>query len=59
MTLGHEIAYELTRRPEQSDNEERFAERMLALHPWINAQNVARLSRQSVYYASKTGGPPR
>jgi hypothetical protein len=49
----------LTRHAAHANLEEDFAARMMATHPWVNEQNMARLFKQSIYYASKTGGTPR
>ena len=59
MKVGHEIAYELVRERGQNVTQGDFILSVQAKHPWINAGNGARLFNQSMYYAWKTGGPPR
>ena len=58
MQLGHESAYALVRSKGQDFQQDDFAAVVLAQYPWVNGENVARLFKQSIYYAWKTGGPP-
>ena len=57
MKFGHATAYELAHEGGPQVAPEAFAARVRAEHPWISADNVERLQRQSLYYAWKAGGP--
>jgi hypothetical protein len=59
MKLGHETAYALVRSRGKHATQDEFLAIVLARHPWLTAENSARLFKQSMYYAWKTGGPPR
>ena len=59
MKLGHDTAYGLVRRKGKDATQDEFTQAVLASYPWVTAANAARLFNQSMYYAWKTGGPPR
>ncbi|MDB5857574.1 MAG: hypothetical protein JWQ76_1263, partial [Ramlibacter sp.] len=59
MKFGHETAYGMVRESGTDISQDGFTSLVLAKHPWISAANAARLFNQSMYYAWKTGGPPR
>ena len=59
MQSGHDTAYALVRGQGAAASQEEFVSLVLAAHPWVSADNAQRLFRQSMYYAVKTGGPPR
>ena len=49
----------LVRRKGKDATQDEFVGTVLARYPWVTAANAARLFNQSMYYAWKTGGPPR
>ena len=59
MNFGHRTVYAMVREQGADVGPEAFAPALLARHPWVNAENSARLFSQSVYYACKAGGPSR
>ena len=59
MSFGHETVYEMVREKGKNISQDEFVPLVLAKHPWLNAENTTRLFNQSMYYAWKTGGPPR
>ena len=58
MARGHELAYEMVATGAAMSTDA-FAQRLRESHPWLAGDTAERLFRQSVYYACKTGGPPR
>ena len=57
MKFGHATAYELVHEQGKNVDEDEFTARVLVSHPWVDAANIARLFRQSMYYVWKGGGP--
>jgi hypothetical protein len=59
MRLGHETVYAFVRDGAQALSSESLEPVLRATCPWINDENVRRLFSQSLYYATKAGGPAR
>jgi hypothetical protein len=59
MRLGHETVHAFVRDGVEALSAERLAPVLRASHSWISDENVERLFRQSLYYATKAGGPAR
>lgn len=59
MSFGHHTVHAMVRDQGANVGHDVFAPLLLAMHPWVSAENSARLFSQSLYYASKAGGPAR
>jgi hypothetical protein len=59
MRLGHETVYALLRDGTPAASPESLEPVLRAAFPWIDDDNVRRLFGQSLYYATKAGGPAR
>jgi hypothetical protein len=59
MKFGHDTAYALVRAAGQGVPQAEFNPLVMSKYPWLDSENAARLFSQSIYYASKAGGPAR
>ncbi len=59
MRLGHETVHGFIRDGNAPLLADSLAPLIRAPYPWISEANVQRLFRQSLYYATKFGGPAR
>ena len=59
MRWGHEIMHDQLRDGARSVDAEGFAHLIHERHPWVDEETMARLLKQSIYYAAKTGGYER
>ena len=59
MRLGHETVHAFVRDGTPALTPESLLPIVRAKYPWISDENAQRLFQQSLYYATKAGGPAR
>jgi hypothetical protein len=59
MRLGHETVYAFVRDGTPAPSPQSLEPILRAAYPWVDDDNVRRLFTQSLYYATKAGGPAR